>query len=179
MPPITAAVKPLRPITKPIEAAVGTRSANITPPAPASAEPIDEREHDHAVDVDAHHRRRLAVERGRAHRLARARPRHEQPEHDHEREGREDRDDPDQRDVHVADVEALDVERAAVEVEDAVVVLLRAEHQLERAGEEERHAERADQRGDARRVAQRPVGEALDRDAEDRAARPWRRAPSA
>ena len=39
MPPITAAVKPLRPITKPIEAAVGTRSANITPPAPASAEP--------------------------------------------------------------------------------------------------------------------------------------------
>ena len=40
MPPITAAVKPLRPITKPIEAAVGTRSANMTPAAPASAEPI-------------------------------------------------------------------------------------------------------------------------------------------
>ena len=40
MPPITAAVKPLRPITKPIEAAVGTRSANITPAAPASADPI-------------------------------------------------------------------------------------------------------------------------------------------
>ena len=39
MPPITAAVKPLRPTTKPIDAAVGTRSANITPAAPASAEP--------------------------------------------------------------------------------------------------------------------------------------------
>ena len=40
MPPITAAVKPLRPMMKPIEAAVGTRSANITPAAPASADPI-------------------------------------------------------------------------------------------------------------------------------------------
>ena len=72
--------------------------------------------------------------------------------------------------MHVADVEALDEERAAVEDEDPVVVLLRAEHQLERVGEEERHAERADQGGDARRVAQGPVGEALDGDAEDGAA---------
>src|SRR5438874_566130 len=39
MPPITAAVKPLRPATKPIATVVGTRSANITPAAPASAEP--------------------------------------------------------------------------------------------------------------------------------------------
>ena len=39
MPPMTAAVKPLRPAMKPIVAAVGARNANITPAAPASAEP--------------------------------------------------------------------------------------------------------------------------------------------
>ena len=39
MPPITAAVKPFSPIVKPTDANVGTRSANITPAAPASAEP--------------------------------------------------------------------------------------------------------------------------------------------
>ena len=39
MPPITAAVKPFSPDTNPIETVVGTRSANITPAAPASAEP--------------------------------------------------------------------------------------------------------------------------------------------
>ena len=39
MPPITAAVKPLRPAMKPSETCVGTRSAKSTPAAPASAEP--------------------------------------------------------------------------------------------------------------------------------------------
>ena len=39
IPPITAAVKPLSPARKPIEATVGTRRANSTPAAPASAEP--------------------------------------------------------------------------------------------------------------------------------------------
>ncbi len=39
MPPITAAVNPLSPIRKPIVAYVGTRRANSTPAAPASAEP--------------------------------------------------------------------------------------------------------------------------------------------
>jgi hypothetical protein len=39
IPPITAAVKPLRPARKPIDAAVGTRRANMTPAAPARAEP--------------------------------------------------------------------------------------------------------------------------------------------
>ena len=129
-----------------------------------------EREHDHAVDVDAHHRRRLAIVGGRPHRLAHARPRHEQPEHDHQREGRGDDHDPKQRHAHVADVEAVEEERPAGEREGVVVALLGAEHQLHRVREEERDAERTDQRRDPRGVAERPVGEALDHDAEHRAA---------
>ena len=39
MPPITAAVKPFRPVTNPIATVVGTRSDCSTPAAPASAEP--------------------------------------------------------------------------------------------------------------------------------------------
>ena len=39
IPPITAAVNPFKPAMKPIDTVVGTRSANITPAAPASAEP--------------------------------------------------------------------------------------------------------------------------------------------
>ena len=70
----------------------------------------------------------------------------------------------------VADVEALEVERAAVHRERVVVPERGAEHQLHRVGDEERDAERADQRRDPRRVAERPVGEALDRDAEHGAA---------
>ena len=70
----------------------------------------------------------------------------------------------------VADVEALEVERAAVHRERVVVLERGAEHQLHRVGDEERDAEGADQRRDPRRVAQRPVGEALDRDAEHGAA---------
>ena len=87
-----------------------------------------------------------------------------------------DRDDPQQRHRDVADVEALEVERAAREREGVVVARLRAEQQLHRVGEEERDAERADQRRDSRRVAQRPVGEALDHDAEQRRSRPSPRA---
>ena len=50
---------------------------NMTPAAPASAEPMKNVDGDHAVDVDAHHRRRLAVERRRPHRLAELRARDE------------------------------------------------------------------------------------------------------
>ena len=66
-----------------------------------------------------------------------------------------------------------DVERAPVDAAREVDVLVRlvaaevgAEEQERRGLEEERDAERRDQRGDARRVPERPVGEALDHDAE-------------
>ena len=73
--------------------------------------------------------------------------------------------------AHVADVEALEEEHPLAHRERVVVALLRAEQELQRVREEEGHAERADQRRDARRVTERPVGEALDRDAEHGAAR--------
>ena len=57
------------------------------------------------------------------------------------------------------------------ERERVVVALVGPEEELHRVGEEERDAERADQRRDAWRVPERPVGEALDRHAEHGAAR--------
>jgi hypothetical protein len=72
--------------------------------------------------------------------------------------------------VYVADVEAVEEERTTGEREGVVVALLGAEHQLHRVREEERNAERTDQRRDPRGVAQRPVGETLDHDAEHGAA---------
>ena len=70
--------------------------------------------------------------------------------------------------VDAAEVDAV----VADQVEAVVVPELRAEQQQRRVLEEERDAERRDQRRDPRRVAQRPVGEALDRDAEDARSRP-------
>ena len=49
---------------------------------------------------------------------------------------------------------------------------MRAEQQQHRVLQEERDAERGDQRRDPRRVAQRPVGEALDRDPQHAAPSP-------
>src|SRR5207248_478638 len=89
---------------------------------------------------------------------------------DHERERGADGDDPKQRDADVADVEALEVQLAVADLERVVRARRGSEKQLHRVGEEERDAERADQRRDARRVPKRPVGEALDHDSEDRAA---------
>jgi hypothetical protein len=102
--------------------------------------PEHEREHDHAVDVDPHHRGRLAVVRRRLHRLAGSRPGREHPEQRHQHERRDDDDDPQQRHADVADVEALEEERAVVHREGVVVALLGAEEKLHRVGEEERDA---------------------------------------
>ena len=58
----------------------------MTPAAPASAEPMKNVDDDHAVDVDPHHRRRLAVVRGRPHRLAEPRPRRRERQREHQRD---------------------------------------------------------------------------------------------
>ena len=86
---------------------------------------------------------------------------------DHHREGGADHDEPDHPDVERAAVERhLRID----EVERVVRSELRAVEQEHRVLDEERRAERRDQRRDSRRGAQRPVGEALEHDA-DAAAR--------
>ena len=75
----------------------------MTPAAPASAEPMKNVNDDHPVDVDAHHRRRLEVERGRAHRPPDLGPRDEQREPGHEDDARHDHEE-----LHVLDVERTD-----------------------------------------------------------------------
>jgi hypothetical protein len=80
----------------------------------------EERHDDDAVDVDSHHRRRLPIVGGRAHRLPDPRARDEECEPDHQRDGGDDHDDANQRDVQRALVDALDEERAAVELERPV-----------------------------------------------------------
>ena len=131
----------------------------------------EERHDDHAVDVDAHHRRRLPVVGGRAHRLAEPRAGDEEREPDHQRDGGDDHDDANQRDVQRSLVDALHEERAVIELERPVGAKVGREEQQRRVLEKERHAQRSDQRCDPRRVAQRPVGEALDHDAEQPRAR--------
>ena len=125
----------------------------------------EERRRDHAVGVDAHHRGGLAVERDGAHRLPEPRPADEREQREHQENRPDDHDQAevlDEDTVVAAEVDAV----VADQVETVVVAELRAEQQQRRVLEEERDAERGDQRGDPRRVAQRPVGEALDREAE-------------
>ena len=138
---------------------------NITPAAPASAEPMKNVDGDHPVDVDSHHRGGLAVERRRAHRLPELRARDEQRERDHQRDRRRRR-----RGSRIFQMKTspMWMPPNADEVERVVVAVARAEQDQRAVLEQERDAERADQRRDARRVAQAPVGEALDHDAERR-----------
>ena len=97
-PPITAAVKPFEADEEAHRRRTsGARSANEHARGAGERRPEHEREHDHAVDVDPHHRRCLAIVGRRTHRLAHPRPVDEQPEDDHQHEGRDDDDDPEQR----------------------------------------------------------------------------------
>ena len=82
-------------------------------------------------------------------------------------EGGDDDHDAQEGHADVADVEPLEEQHAVPEGERVIVALIGPEQELHRVREEEGDPERADQRRDARRVAQRPVCEALDRDAED------------
>jgi hypothetical protein len=106
----------------------------------------------------------LAVERDRAHRLPRSRPRDEHGQRHHQRRRRDDRQDPRDRDVQRALVDALD---RVDQVERLVAAEVPREEEQRAVLEEERDAERADQRCDSRRVPERPVREALDRNPED------------
>ena len=131
----------------------------------------EERRGDHAVDVDAHHLGRLAVERGRAHRPAELRAGDEvgQPAHQDDRAG--DDDDLRDRDVDTGrQREAVAPELAVPPAEGVEALVVGPEHEQGRVLEEEGDAERRDQRRDPRRLAQPAVGEALDHDAEQAAA---------
>ncbi len=75
-------------------------SPNMTPAAPASTEPMKKVDAIDAVDVDSHHRRGLAVERGRAHRLPEPRPRDEEREADHQEDGGREHHELDELEVH-------------------------------------------------------------------------------
>ena len=129
----------------------------------------DEEGHDdHAVDVDPHHRRRFLVERRRAHRLPGLRPLHEEPQDDHQDERADDDDDLRQRHCTSPKCEARQVERAVLPARRCCSSRGSRRTSSCRVLEEERDAEGGDERRDARRVAQPPVREALDHDAEQR-----------
>ena len=68
-----------------------SRARRRSPPAPGERAGDQERERDRPVDVDAHHRRGVAVLRGRAHRLALPRALHEPDQG--EQHGHRDQDD--------------------------------------------------------------------------------------
>ena len=167
IPPMTAAVNAFEPRDEAHEVVDALEHEPDHDACRARERGADEERHDdHAVDVDSHHRRRLPVVSGRAHRLAEPRAGDEEREPDHQRSGGDDDDDANQRDVQRPLVDALDEERAAAELERVVGAEIGREEQQRRVLEKERHAERRDQRCDPRRVPQRPVGEALDDDAE-------------
>ncbi len=170
IPPITAAVKPFSPALKPISGEASARRANITPAAPASAEPMM-----NVITITRSTSMPIIDAASRSYEVARIalpicvlftssvsaiiRTNAES-----------DDDDPQQRDVQRAPVEPLEEEHPAAERERVVVAVRRAEEELRAVLEEERDAERRDQRRDPRRVAERPVREPLDRDAEPRGA---------
>jgi hypothetical protein len=135
MPPTTAAMK-----AKSDACRAGERRAE------------DEGDHDHPVDVDPHHRGGFAVERRRAHRLARLGALHEERQRDHQDDRTHDDDHLRDADVHLAwKREPLRPELAVLPAEAVVALELRPEDQLGRVLEEERHPEGRDQRRDSRR----------------------------
>jgi hypothetical protein len=121
-----------------------------------------ERERDGAVDVDPHHRGGVTVLGGRAHRFALLRSQHEP--HQREEDGKR----------HEHDDELLPRVRDAVDREDVAArqdVRDRLVVDVEEADrdvlEDERHADRRDQRREPGRPAERPVRDELDRDIDE------------
>ena len=167
MPPTTAAVNAFSPARKPIvvvdlvEHQTGHHAGDT-----GQRRADEERRRDRAVDVDAEHLGRLAVGGDGAHRLAElgAVDEQRQAEHQHDAE----HDDHDPHDVDLQRHRCGSRSSNEMNVRRVVAARNAAEQQQHRVLEEERHAERGDQRRDPRRVAQRPVGEALDRDARAR-----------
>ena len=122
-----------------------------------------ERDGDRPVHVDPHHRRRLRVLRDGAHRLPLLRRADEPGEQDQDGDRDQERGELVPRVGDVADPDRLrarDERRHRVEV-DAV--------ERERdVLDDERHADRGDQRREPRRAAQPPVGDELDPGVHDR-----------
>ena len=131
----------------------------------------EERDHDRPVDVDADHLRPLAIVGDRPHRAAELRAPDPEREDEHHGDRRDDHDDPDQRDVERADVDAA---RERDEARRVVVADVGPEQEQHRVLEEDRHAERRDQRRDPRGVAERPE---RDRARSRRSAPPTRARP--
>ena len=170
IPPITAAVKPFSPARKPIATSVGARSANITPAAPASAEPST-----NANTITRSTSMPIIEAASRSCEVARiALPMRVLVTSSHSTIISANA----ERTITIRSsgtrtlpmLKPLKKSAPLGEREGVVVALLGAEHHLHRVREEERDAERADQRRDPRGVAERPIGEALDHDAEHRAA---------
>jgi hypothetical protein len=118
---------------------------------------------DHGVGLHAHQAGDARVLGGRPHRAAQLGAVDEvhQP-------GQRDRGRHQDQDLHGVDDRAADVERLARQQDrERLVVRLPDDHR-ERL-QQQAHADRGDQRGEPRRVAQRPVGDLLDREVEDRA----------
>jgi hypothetical protein len=120
----------------------------------------DESDGDDAVDVDAHQARDCLVLGGCAHRDAQLGPVHEQQQTDHHR-GRAQ----DDRDLHVGD-------RCAVRVVGQMIrdrlhdlrigQRVAAPDDHREVLEDDRQPDRGDQRREARRTPERPIGDALE-----------------
>ena len=107
IPPTTAAVKPFRPGHEAHQVVDLVEDEAHHHARRARERGADEEgRDDDAVDVDPLHRRRLTVERRRAHRLAEPRAGDEQGQREHQRERGQDDPDPNRRDVERAPVDA-------------------------------------------------------------------------
>ena len=123
---------------------------------------MQERHGDRPVDVDPHHRGRLRVLGDRAHRLSLPRVADEPAERD--QRGHDDR----ERDHELPrDDDLPDGERRALGDQVGAALVVDAVERERDVGDDERHADRGDQRRQPRRMAQRPVGDALDRRVDD------------
>ena len=164
MPPKTAAVNAFRPgqeAHRVLHRAVVGRVHDAGERGERGAD--DEGRRDHRVGPHAHQRGDARVLGGGPHRPA------EPGAVDEVHQARQrDRGDDQDQDLHVVDDGAEDVVRLAGQQDrERLVVRLPDDHRQRL--QEQAHAHRGDQRRQARRVAQRPVGDLLDREVEHRA----------
>ena len=112
---------------------------------------------DRAVDVDAHQAGGVGILRGGAHGLAVLGLADEVEERDQQRDG-----DRPGEDVRAHEVDAADVEDLLLRADQVRRRVRRRAPQQADVLQDERHPDRRDQRRQLGRVAQRPVGDALD-----------------
>ena len=133
------------------------------PATAASTEPMMKVIEMIAIGRDPHQRGRLEVERDRAHGPAELRAVDDVLQQPHEDHSDDQHDDLVVGRGHAAEVDEVLLDERGEELR------IGAEDELAAVLEQERHADGRDQRRDARRVAQRPVGDALVEEAEQSA----------